>query len=83
MKITIESTTKIVQLEAHGRTVPARIWEGMTENGIPVIAYITRICPAIPLEELTAEQDAQFQRDLTEQRAPTPAAQAIPLRLIL
>lgn len=83
MKITIESTAKIIQLEAHGRTVPARIWEGETERGIPVIAYVTRISPAIKSEYITAEQAAEFERDLKEQRAPSAAVEAIPLRLIL
>ena len=83
MKITLESTTKIVDLVVAGCHVPARIWEGHTENGIPCFAFITRIAPAIPEAELTADQDAEFQRDLNEQRAPSPAVEAIPLRLIL
>lgn len=83
MKITLESTTKIVQLEVDGRSVPARIWEGETERGVPVHAYITRICPSIEVKDLTPEMEAQFKQDLAEQRAPTAAIQAIPLRLIL
>lgn len=39
MTITIKSTTKMVELNG----VPARIWEGETESGIPVHCYITRI----------------------------------------
>lgn len=77
MKITIESTTKIVQLEAHGRTVPARIWEGKTESGIQVHCYVTRI--AVPL----GADQAQFERELLEQRTPSAEVMAIPLRLIL
>lgn len=40
MKITIESTTKVVEVNG----VPARIWEGATDIGIPVYCYVTRIC---------------------------------------
>jgi hypothetical protein len=85
MKITLESTTKMVKLlaRAGAEPVPARVWEGTTENGIPVIAFITRIAPAIPEEHLTPEQDAEFQRDLQQQRSPSPEVQAIDLRLIL
>src|SRR5208283_504827 len=39
MKITIENTTILAELNG----VPARVWEGKTESGIPVICWITRI----------------------------------------
>lgn len=85
MKVTLESTTKIVKLLARqgAEPVPARVWEGRTEGGIPVFAFITRIAPAIPEAELTADQDAEFQRDLQQTKAPSPAVQAIDMRLIL
>jgi hypothetical protein len=78
MKVTLESTSKIVELETPQGTVPARIWEGHTETGIPVHAYITRI--AAPAEGVDL---AQFERELSETRSPSAAVQAIPLRLIL
>jgi len=52
MKIILDSTTQIVELvvdNQHARCnrpgciVPARIWEGQTDSGIPVHCYITRI----------------------------------------
>lgn len=77
MKVTLESTTKIVELVVDGKTVPARVWEGTTASGIPCHAYITRIA-------VSPELDAsQFERELRECRRPTPAIEAIPLRLIL
>lgn len=79
MKITIESTTKIVELrdEARGTTIPARIWEGHTENGIPVHCYVTRIA-------VHEKQDqSQFEAELQSHRAPSPEVAAIPLRMIL
>lgn len=77
VKVTLESTEKIVELQSEHGTVPARIWEGHTDSGIPVHAYITRI--AAP----AAEDLAQFENELRNTRAPSPEVQAIPLRLIL
>ena len=77
MKVVLESTSKIVRLVVDGREVPARVWEGTTSSGIPCHAYITRIAVA-------PDQDAaEFERELLEQRRPSPAIEAIPLRLIL
>lgn len=74
MKITIESTTKIVELNS----IPARIWEGETESGIKVHVYITRI--AIDKDECRADE---FQKELMQQKVPSAEIQAIPLRMIL
>jgi hypothetical protein len=74
MIITIESTTKIVEING----VPARIWEGHTiKSGIPVHCYVTRI--AVDREDDTS----QFEAELKQQRPPSPAVEGIPLRLIL
>jgi hypothetical protein len=83
MKITIESTEMLVHFQVGTAQVPARIWEGETDEGIPVHCYVTRICPSIPIAELTPEIEAQFQAALKEQAAPTAALQGIPLRMIL
>lgn len=73
MKITIESTSKITTLNG----VPARVWEGHTENGVPVHCFVTRIGVA-------KDQDcSQFERELQEHRAPSPEIAAIPARLAL
>lgn len=77
MKITIENTTKIVNLCIDGRDVPARIWEGHTASRIPVHCYVTRIA-------VHEKEDMEsFERELEEQRAPSAAVEGIPLRLIL
>lgn len=83
MKITIESTDKLVHFQVGTANVPARIWEGHTADGIPVHCFITRISPSIPIPELTHEVVAKFEADLSEQKAPTVAVQGIPLRMIL
>lgn len=73
MKITVSNTSKIVELNG----VPARIWEGETDSGIPVHCYVTRIAVASDAD------DAQFKAELQEARAPSVEVEAIPLRLIL
>jgi hypothetical protein len=85
VKITLESTTKVVDLEIRntGCMMPARVWEGTTEDGVPCFAFIVRISPAIPLPELTPAQCAEFERDLKEQRAPSAAVASFPLRMVL
>lgn len=80
MKITIENTSKIVELVTENGRVPARIWEGKTSTGIPVICYVTRI--AVADTEGYAAHD-QFRRELEQQRPPSAEVEAIPLRLIL
>ncbi len=77
MIVTLKSTTKIVELTLNGQTLPARVWEGETAHGVTCHAYITRIAvdPALDATE--------FEKDLQEHRRPSPAVEAIPLRLIL
>jgi hypothetical protein len=77
MKVTLESTTKIVTLEVNGQRVPARIWEGHTPNGVACHAYITRIAVH------NDDDSSEFERDLQEHKPPTAAVAAIPLSLIL
>jgi hypothetical protein len=74
MKITIESTSKIVDLDG----VPGRVWEGVSEGGVKVICFITRI-----VAQTTGQDLKQLEAELQEQRVPSEEAKAIPLRLIL
>lgn len=87
MKITIESTDKITSLEIregqHEISMPARIWEGFTESGIPVHCFITRIAPTVEDKPENAEKFREFEQELKEQRKPSVEIAAIPLRLIL
>ena len=80
MKITLENTDKVVTFMVAGAEVPARIWQGETETGIPVQAYITRIAPEISPSDSRIQQ---FAAELQETAAPRPTVTAIPLRLIL
>jgi hypothetical protein len=51
MKITVENTRKIVYFKMGGVEFPARVWQGKTESGIPVQAFITRIAPEIAIHD--------------------------------
>ncbi len=74
MKVSLESTTKIVELNG----VPARVWEGETDSGIKVHAFVTRIAVS------TKDDAGQFERELMECLQPrNPDVQAYPSRLVL
>jgi hypothetical protein len=84
MKITIESTSKIVSLVIVGVDVPARVWQGETESGIPVQCFITLITPEIhednpDIDRLTVD----FERELIRQAPPRESIDEIPLRMII
>jgi hypothetical protein len=81
MKVTIESTDCVVSISIDGKEVPARIWEGNTEAGVPVVCFVTRISP----QTHAAEVNAVFARELEETRkaAFAPFARGIDLRFIL
>jgi hypothetical protein len=79
MKLTLESTTKIVSVSAAGGlSIECRVWEGITERGVKVQCLIPRI--AVKL----GEDMAQFEAELKEMRAPSVELQgAFPLRMVL
>ena len=84
MRITLDSTDKIVELTIEGKRIPARIWQGMTTSGIPVHAYITRIVPEVHKTDPDIDnKTAQFERELQRCVDPRPAIEAIPMRMIL
>ena len=76
MKITLESTTKIVELNG----VPARIWEGKTATGTPVICLVTRVAVAADLPQ---EVHDQFTDELQECVPPSAEPAAWPARMAL
>lgn len=72
MKVTLESTTKLVTLNG----VPARVWAGVTEAGIPCHAFVTRIA-------VSRDDDiSQFERELAEQWAPSTDVSWYPARMV-
>lgn len=81
MKVTLENTDRIVEVERQGRageSVPGRVWHGYTETGIPVVFVVTRV--QVPAH---CDQSA-FQRELQETAAPAGRdARAIDMRFII
>ncbi len=73
MKIHLHNTDRVVDVDG----VPARIWEGATDTGVPVAAVITRIA-ADRTQDL-----AELERDLQETPPPSAIADAWPDRITL
>ncbi len=64
MRATITSTSKIVEIsDPAGRRASARVWEGVTEGGVPFTAYITQT-------QVRNGGEAEFERDLVRSPAP-------------
>lgn len=79
MKVTLESTSSIVDLDVEGTIIPGRLWEGTTESGIRVVALITRIAAETGVGPDTHEE---FRKELEECRPPTMPG-VFPARLVL
>jgi hypothetical protein len=73
VKLTIESTSKIVEVNG----VPARVWEGTSERGVKVICFVTRVAVD------KADDCAQFEAELQEHKPPSTAARAFDVRFFL
>jgi len=76
MRVTLESTDKIVTVVINGQEVPARVWQGETAGGVACHAYITRIAVANLLDA------TEFERDLRAQAPMRADVQALPDRLV-
>ncbi len=75
MKITVSNTSKIVNLNG----VTARVWEGQSDTGIPVICFISRIA----IDANVKEHVQQFEAELKEVSAPSVEAQSFPTKMII
>lgn len=77
MKVTLESTDQLVELELDlGNAfalLPARVWQGQTASGTPCFAFIVRIAPEIPIDD---PRQAEFERELVETPQPREAIAA-------
>lgn len=76
MNITIQNTSKRVTLNG----IEARVWEGKTDSGIQVVAFISRL--AVSAAEPPEVHDI-FRNELLQVSAPSTEAKAFPLRMIL
>lgn len=79
MILTLRNTDKIVELDDGRGVVPARIWEGTTENGVRVVAFIVRVAVR------EGDDSTQFENELraTPPVRPSSDVAVIPTRLIL
>jgi hypothetical protein len=75
MRITIESTERIVELNG----TPARIWEGETAAGVKVVCLVAQIAAR------TDQDQSELEADLQECHAPPSAdgVKAFDLRMFL
>ena len=78
MRIILESTAKVVELVDGRGCLTARVWEGHTDDGVAVVAFVARVTPVEDGTDLAA-----FERDLLTVTAPRPAVVGIPHRLLL
>lgn len=84
MKIIIESTERTVILDTADGRVPARMWQGKTDEGIPVICFVTRIVPEIAeADPRYAQVISAFDRELRACVPARPAVDAFDMRLII
>jgi hypothetical protein len=62
MKLTLESTTDIYLAEelSRGGPVMVRLWTGVTDDGVPVHAYIAVVSPQTHDPEVEARFAAEF-----------------------
>ena len=79
MKATMTSTDRVLDIkDPQGRPAQARVWEGVSEAGIPFTAYVTLVQVA------TGADQAEFARELQEHKQPSPGTiRAIDARFIL
>lgn len=80
MKATVTSTSRVVDIsDPSGRRATARVWEGVTENGVRFTAYITQV------QVLKGGgREAEFNRDLAQSSPPAPETlKAIELRYLV
>ncbi|AXK79975.1 hypothetical protein DW352_05245 [Pseudolabrys taiwanensis] len=81
MKATIQSTDRVVSISdptCACATLQARVWEGVTESGVPFVAYITIV------QVHRKEDNTEFERELQEHKAPDASTlRAIDSRFVL
>lgn len=73
MEITLRPTTKIVTVNG----VETRIWEGQTDKGVRLDAYIVRVRVSLLLDQ------SEFEASLQNAIPPSEDVSAIPLRLLI
>lgn len=65
MRITLETSDDMVELEYEGARVPARVWKGTTEGGVELHAFV------LALAVDNAADASEFERELIAIPLPT------------
>lgn len=65
MKVTLESTLDHLILKTPDGSVPARRWQGTTESGIVVHAYVTRLFAT------SVDDTERLEREIVSEQEPT------------
>ena len=73
MKLTIESTTQLTEIDG----VPVRLWKGITEQGTACLVFVHRLAVA---PEADAEE---FAAELVSTTTPAEAFHTVPLVVVL
>lgn len=72
VKIRLESTSQIIRFNG----VECRVWEGTSERGIAIVAFIPRLA-------VSADADStEFDRELLEQPVPREPTVVWPSKLV-
>lgn len=80
LTVNLTPTSSMVQLTpAHGRSIEARVWDGVDSHGTRLSAFIGLV--AVSLDEPAAAHE-RFQRELKEKPVPG-AVDAWPLRMVV
>lgn len=78
MKLQLISTPNLTDFSIGSIKTRVRVWEGQTDDGIPVKAYVVAVSP----QTHDADANAKFERELVELKKES-SFQAIDLRFIL
>ena len=71
MRLTLESTSLIVDFTQNGQTIPVRVWRGYSDAGIEVAAFIATVSPQT--HEAAAHE--QFKAELSDITGSTSIAE--------
>lgn len=80
MELIIRNTERVVEIEVDGANVPARIWQGKTSTGVPVVCFVTRVAVA---EDRPEHEHEVFKTELAETEPLREDVKTIPTRLVL
>lgn len=72
MELKVESTSRTIVYDG----VPCRLWEGLSEKGVPVFMLV--VATVVP----SAFEQSEFDRALRRFKPPSPFARSLPINLL-